>query len=60
MFTDTSLVNTATFHEIIRIVNWDFSDFQINKAFEINKAIMKINLSLKHNKIVQINWWNIN
>ncbi len=49
MFTDKSLVNTATFHEIIIIVNWDFGDFQINKAFEINKAIMKINLSLKHN-----------
>ncbi len=46
MFTDKSLVNTATFHEIIRIVN---CHFQINKAFEINKAIMKINLSLKHN-----------
>lgn len=55
MFTDISLVNTATFHENIRIVNWDFSDVRINKAFEINKTIMKINLSLKHNQNVQIN-----
>lgn len=55
MFMDKSLVITATFHEFIRTINWDFSDFQINKEFEINKAIMKIKLSLKHNQIVQIN-----